>query len=143
MSQEQVLTPRLIVSSSADAIRFYETVFGAEEVERYANPEGVVIHAAVSIRGALVTMADAVEGWYPESRSEGSPILLTLNCDDPDAVAKRAEESGATIVIPVADRFYGRREGRICDPFGHLWILSRPLEGTPSPEDIQRGVDNV
>jgi PhnB protein len=43
-------------------------------------------------------------------------------------------------VIPVADRFYGHREGRIRDPFGHLWILSKPIEEM-SPEDIQRGVD--
>ena len=29
-----VLTPRLIVSSSADAITFYSKVFGAKELER-------------------------------------------------------------------------------------------------------------
>ena len=137
-----VLTPRLIVSSSVDAIAFYEKVFGAEEVERYTSPEGLVVHAAISIRGAIVSLADAHEDWYPAERPEGSPVLMTLTCHDPDSVAQRAEEHGGTILIPVADRFYGRREGRIRDPFGHLWILSKPLKPM-SPEDIQQGFDEL
>jgi PhnB protein len=31
------------------------------------------------------------------------------------------------VVIPIQDRFYGKREGRVRDPFGHLWVLSRPI----------------
>ena len=137
-----VLIPRLIVSSAVDAIAFYEKVFGAEEVERYTTPEGLVVHAAISIRGAIVSLADAHEDWYPPQRPEGSPVLMTLTCDDPDAVARRAEEHGATILIPVADRFYGHREGRIRDPFGHLWILSRTIERM-SPKEIQHAVDEL
>lgn len=33
----------------------------------------------------------------------------------------------AEIVIPIKDRPYGKREGRLCDPFGHLWILSQQV----------------
>ena len=99
-----------------------------------------MLHAAISIRGAIVSLADAHDDWYPPARPEGSPVLMTLMCDDPDLVAQRAEENGATILIPVADQFYGHREGRIRDPFGHLWILSR-ITKKVSPEDIQRGVD--
>ena len=140
MSDTPTLTPRLIVSSTANAIEFYRKVFGATELERYATPSGQVVHASISIRGAVVTLADAHDGWYPEPRPEGSPFLLTLACDDPDGLAKRAEEHGASILIPVADQFYGRREGRIRDPFGHLWILSKSVTKM-SAEEIQRGVD--
>lgn len=135
-----ILTPRLVVSSSADAIAFYEKVFGAKELERYTTPEGLVVHAAISIRGAIVSLADAHDDWYPDERPEGSPVLMTLICDDPDSVAERAEQHGATILIPVADQFYGHREGRIRDPFGHLWILSR-ITKKMTPAEIQRGVD--
>ena len=137
-----VLTPRLIVSSSANAIAFYEKVFGAKELERYTSPEGLVVHAAISIRGAVLSLADAHDDWYPPERPEGSPVLMTLMCDDPDAVAERAERHGAKILIPVADRFYGHREGRIRDPFGHLWILSR-VSKTMTSTEIQRGVDDL
>ena len=138
--ESPVLTPRLIVSSSADAITFYEKVFGAKELERYSSPDGLVIHAVISIRGAVVSLADAHDDWYPPERPEGSPVLMTLMCDDPDSVAKLAEQHGAKILIPVADRFYGHREGRIKDPFGHLWILSR-ITKKMTPAEIQRGVD--
>ena len=87
-----------------------------------------------------MSLADAHEDWYPPQRPEGSPILLTLRCEDPDAVAERARQLGAKIIIPVAERFYGSREGRIQDPFGHLWILSRPTQAKTSAE-IQQGVD--
>jgi len=136
------LTPRLIVSSANEAIAFYQEVFGAEELERYTSPSGVVVHAAISIDGATISLADAHLDWYPPMREEGSPILLTLVCDDPDATAKRAEKLGATILIPIADRPYGRREGRIRDPFGHLWILSRVLKEM-SPAEIQAAVDHM
>ncbi len=135
------LTPRLVVSNSAEAIVFYREVFGAKELERYASPNGVVIHAAISIGDAVISLADAHLDWYPPAQADGSPILLTLRCDDPDATAKRAEDHGATILIPVADRFYGHREGRIQDPFGHLWILSRVVREM-SPAEIQSAVDN-
>ncbi len=141
MSNElPVLTPRLIVSSTDRAITFYENVFGAEELERYTTPDGTVVHAAISIRGAILSLADAKDDWYPPVRPDGSPVLLTLMCDDPDAVAQLAVEHGAEILIPVDDRFYGHREGRIKDPFGHLWFVSRVLEKR-SPEEVQQGVD--
>lgn len=140
--ESSTLVPRLIVARSPDAISFYEAVFGAKELERYTSPSGLVVHAAISIRGAILSLADAHDDWYPPPRPEGSPVLMTLSCDDPDAVAQRAEQHGAAILLPVADRFYGRREGRIRDPFGHLWILSKPIEDV-SPEDIRRGIDQL
>ena len=33
--------------------------------------------------------------------------------------------AGAEVVFGIADQFYGRREGRLRDPFGHLWIISQ------------------
>jgi PhnB protein len=28
---------------------------------------------------------------------------------------------GAEVVIPIENRPYGKRQGRVKDPFGHLW----------------------
>ncbi|MEM9068694.1 MAG: VOC family protein [Myxococcota bacterium] len=138
---DAALSPRLICHRAADAIAFYQRVFGAEELERFATPEGLIVHAGLSIRGSVFSLADADE---PHNRSPthlgGTPVLFTLRCDDPDAIAREAVAAGATVVIPVEDRFYGFREGRIRDPFGHLWILSKPIR-TMTPEEIQKGVD--
>ena len=37
-------------------------------------------------------------------------------------------EHGAVVIVPIEDRPYGRCEGRVQDPFGHLWILSHVTE---------------
>lgn len=56
----------------------------------------------------------------------GSPVLLTLTVADPDDISTRMIRAGSEIVVPIKDRPYGKREGRVRDPFGHLWILSCP-----------------
>jgi PhnB protein len=30
-------------------------------------------------------------------------------------------------MFPVADQPYGWRQGRVVDPFGHHWLVGRPL----------------
>ncbi len=35
---------------------------------------------------------------------------------------------GASAPTLAEDRGYGRCEGRIRDPFGHLWVVSQPLQ---------------
>lgn len=34
---------------------------------------------------------------------------------------------GGTVIIPIEDRLYGKREGRVRDPLGHLWVVSQDL----------------
>lgn len=48
------------------------------------------------------------------------------------------EKAGAEIVIPIEDRYYGRREGRLRDPAGHLWIISQHREDLTDAEITQR-----
>ncbi|MGF1470090.1 MAG: VOC family protein [Sandaracinaceae bacterium] len=131
------LTPRLVVRSSADAIDFYAHAFGAEELERFTTPDGVVVHAAIRIGDAVVALADRSDDNQSPDDLGGSTVILTLIVDDPDAVAARAVERGARIVFPIEDQFYGHREGRIRDPFGHLWIVSKIIEELDA-ETIQK-----
>jgi len=44
-------------------------------------------------------------------------------------VAEKMVAEKADVVVPNKDRPYGKREGRIRDPFGHLWILSQQVAG--------------
>jgi PhnB protein len=129
-----VLTPRLVVEDASAAIDFYTEVFGALETERVRDPEsGRMVHAAVSIRGAVLTLTDEHRPWHNDAPRSlgGSPVILQLEVDDPDAVAKRAVARGARVVFPIADQPYGRREGRIADPFGHLWIVGKTIAKRP------------
>jgi len=136
------LTPRLIVPASRDAIAFYVAALGATEVSCMSSPKGVVVHAEIEIGGARLMLVDADPEWGNHPPSEvGSPVILCLTCDDPDATCAAAVAHGAEVVYPIADRFYGDRDGRIRDPFGHLWILRRTIREM-TVEEIQKGVDD-
>lgn len=138
---DPVLTPRLIVRGAARAIEVYTEALGAECLERFATPEGKVVHAALSIRGAVFSVVDedGTHSFAPQGPG-ATPVLLRLVVDDPDAVAERLVAEGGKILIPIEDRFYGYREGRVADPFGHAWIVSRKIAALDDAT-IQKGVD--
>jgi uncharacterized glyoxalase superfamily protein PhnB len=137
------LTPRLIVVKVDDAIEFYRATLDAELVERYALANGVVVHAALRLGQSIFSLAERVDDWgllSPDAIG-GSPVLLRLETGSPDTVASRMVERGARMVIEIKDRPYGKREGRLRDPFGHLWVLSTTIEQL-SPTEIERRLNS-
>ena len=90
----------------------------------------------------MISLTDEAPAWKNVAPSTlgGTPVILQLFVDDPDAVFEKAVARGATSVVPIADQFYGHREGRIADPFGHMWIIGKVTK-TIAPEEIQRMVD--
>lgn len=135
MSQP-ALTPRLVVSDAAAAQAFYVEAFGASAGPCYRGPDGVVVHAEVTLLGTTFSLTDDV--WDPApSGQRATPVLLHLSCEDPDALAERAVAAGATLLIPIEDRPWGKREGRVGDPFGHGWILSR-TDATLTEAELRR-----
>ncbi len=120
------LVPRLVVDDAAAAIDFYGKAFGAVEVERTAH-NGTIVHAELSFDGVPVMVKDADEFDPAPGTLGGTPVLLTVDTVDVDALGQRLEAAGATVVFPISDQDYGRRDGRFRDPFGHLWIVGRHL----------------
>lgn len=128
----------LAVNGAAEAINFYKAAFGAEERYRLIDPEnGKVGHAELTIRGSLVMLADEYPAFNKTPTTlGGTPVKLSLMCDNVDADFQRALEAGATVVQPLTDQFYGHRSGCLRDPYGHLWVFSQELEKV-SPEEMQ------
>ncbi|WP_278265743.1 VOC family protein [Nocardia sp. AG03] len=123
------LSPKLLVADPDAAIAYYLDALGARVRLRVADDDGVVHHAELDLDAATFALAQAVPdwGWHDPRSIGGSPVLLTLTVPDPDATAARMVRHGAELVIPVEDRPYGKRQGRVRDPFGHLWVLSADL----------------
>ena len=123
------VTPRLVTKGVDAAIAYYRETLGAVPIERYTDDEDRVVHAAIRIGESIVSLTEQVEDWglLGPGALGGSPLLLHLTVPDCDAVGARMVERGAEVLIPIEDRFYGKREGRLRDPFGHLWIVSTPL----------------
>jgi uncharacterized glyoxalase superfamily protein PhnB len=130
------LYARLVVSDGPRAIDFYRAALGAEEIERYTDPEGRIVHAMLRLGGAVIAVKDADDGDPAPASLGGSPVIMALDVSDADAVAEAMLRGGATVVYPVADQHYGQRGGRLADPFGHLWMISQTVEEL-TPEEIQ------
>lgn len=126
--------PYLAVADARRAIDWYVDLFGAEIVdEPIVMPDGRIGHAALTIRGGMLYLADE----HPEigvaaPRAGAASVSLMLPVDDADAVRERALAAGAT-----GDRKpyngYGMRNAWIVDPFGHRWGLQSPLTTTTLP----------
>lgn len=73
------------------------------------------------------------EGRGQEALDMGGPqppaagVYLHLAVDDADRWAERARAAGATVLMPVADQFWGDRYGQLRDPFGHTWSVGSPI----------------
>lgn len=120
------LTPRLIVPDPDTASDYYQRTMGAEQVLRAQDSTGRVVALSMTVGGSPLTLSPAVPewGWYSPTAIGGSPVLIEAEFDDQDAVGERMVADGGNVVVPIEDRPYGKREGRIQDPFGHLWIVT-------------------
>ncbi len=122
------LAPHLVVDGAAEAIRFYEEAFGASEYLRLPGANGRLLHAGVTLNGAVVMLVDENPAWGVASPKtlKGTPVTLHLGVADADAAIARAAAAGASVVMPATDMFWGDRYGMVEDPFGHRWSIASP-----------------
>lgn len=132
-------TPYLIIGGAAEAIEFYQGVFGAAELFRMPGPDGRIAHAEIKIGDSVIMLADEVlDMGYRSPRSlGGSSVSLLLYVEDVDTVFRHALRAGALALRPVTNQFYGDRSGTLEDPFGHVWTIATHVEDV-SPEEIHR-----
>lgn len=116
----------LSVRRGIEAVRFYVAAFGAVEIFRVEDAGSVV--ARLAVYGAEFWVADespAHANFSPETIGGGS-VRMILTVADPDSTFDRAVAAGATVVVPMGDK-YGWRLGRVVDPYGHHWEIGREL----------------
>jgi PhnB protein len=98
-------------------IAFLKRVFGAEEIAKYASPDGIVHHAEIRVGDAVIEMGEA-HGPYQPTQS-----MFYSYVPDIDAVYRRALAAGAKSIQEPADQPYGDRTGGVLDPFGNQWYI--------------------
>jgi PhnB protein len=133
------VTPYLFVRSAASAIDFYKNVFAATEIVRMAGANGKIMHAEVKIGDSIVMLADEnpQTGVMSPQTIGGFSVGLHVYVENVDAVIQKAVDSGAKLLRPIKNQFYGDRSGSLLDPFGHMWSVATHVEDV-SPEEMRR-----
>jgi uncharacterized glyoxalase superfamily protein PhnB len=103
-------------------ITFLKRAFDAQEVARYASPDGVIQHASVRIGDSAIEMGEAHGPYQP------TPTRFYLYLPNVDAAYQRAMNAGATSIMAPKDQPQGERVAGVKDAFGNQWFMARPLD---------------
>ncbi|MEL6258842.1 MAG: VOC family protein, partial [Pseudomonadota bacterium] len=133
------VTPHLAVKGCSDAIDFYGKAFGAKDEMRMPTPgnEDILMHARISIDGAMIMLVDATEEWGNDEplKLGGSPVTIHLYTPDCDALYEQAVEAGCDGKMAPETMFWGDRFAHVVDPFGHHWTLATRVSD-PAAEEL-------
>ena len=105
-------------------ISFLKRAFGADELEKYASPDGVIHHAKIRVGDSMLEMGEAHGPYQP------MPSVFYLYVPDVDATYSRALNAGATSTSEPVDQSYGDRSAGVKDPFGNQWYIATHIRET-------------
>jgi PhnB protein len=138
------LTPHLVCANAAEAIAFYKKAFGATELFRMPGREGKIGHAQIKIGDSVVMLTDEApqQGMLGPKALKGTPLSLYLYVEKADKAFEQAVAAGATVLMPLADMFWGDRWGLVEDPFGHHWHIASHTRDV-SEEEMKRAMQEM
>jgi len=116
------VNPYLHPRRAEPLINFLKRAFGAEELAKYASPDGVVQHAVVKVGNSVLEMGEA-HGKY-----EPMEAMFYLYVPDVEALYRRALAAGATSFQEPTDQPYGDRNAGVKDAFGNRWYIATHIK---------------
>ena len=137
------VTPQLTLDNAAQAIDWYKKALGADEVSRFAGPDGKIMHADLRIGNSHFMVNDAMMGAKGAKAMGGSPASFWIYVDDCDSLFKRAVDAGGKVdsggMGQMQDQFWGDRSGTVVDPQGYKWTIATRKEDLSREEMKKRG----
>jgi PhnB protein len=103
-------------------MNFLKRAFGAEELGKFATPQGVVQHVTMKMGDSHLEMGEAHEAYQPMAS------MFYLYVPDCDALYQRALAAGATSIAEPQDHPYGDRSGAVKDAFGNEWWIATHIK---------------
>ena len=117
------VAPYLVVEGAAATIDFVKRVFGAEELRRYPDDQGRVMHSEVRIDDTVVMIADGMPPQWPAIASN-----VHVYVKDVDATYREALAAGATSVQEPVKKKDEDKRGGVKDSGGTTWWISTKVE---------------
>ncbi|MBP1223192.1 VOC family protein [Flavobacterium sp. 1355] len=113
----QTVMPYLILNGALQFIAFTKNVFNAKTLSKALHEDGTVMHAEVIIGESTIMVTDEIKDWTKQTAN------LFVYVPNADETFKKAIDAGATIVMELSDKDYGRTCG-VTDPFGNVWWIT-------------------
>ncbi|XP_030454653.1 uncharacterized protein At5g48480 [Syzygium oleosum] len=133
--------PRLAVEApkAGDAIEFYKSAFGAEELGRTFYPKRkaeqelpLVLSAQLALAGTTILVSDCTDDSAAPVKNAGAGCVLCLETEDVEAAVAKAVAAGAVAEGDLADEADaccgGGRVGEVKDPYGFTWLICSPAK---------------
>ena len=132
------ITPHIVVQGAERAAEFYRDAFGATELGRIPTPDGRLMSVQLRIGDALLHVADEFPemGVLAPPTIGGTPVVLSLEVADAEAVFAQAVAASARVRQPLQDMFWGDLHGQLEDPYGHHWNISQHLRDVPDEQVV-------
>lgn len=116
------VSPYLVVKGAEDTIRFLKTVLDAQEIRRFPNETGGIMHAEVRIDDTVVMLADSTEQW------QAIPACVHVYVPDVDATYEKAMKAGATSIQEPVQKGDADKRGAVQDAGGTTWWIGTKVE---------------
>jgi PhnB protein len=138
------VTSMLTVADVKAAVNFYQKAFGFAKRGIMNGPDGKPMHAELTLRGSTLMLGpENAERGARSAKSVGaSPATLYLMVEDVDKVVAKAQKTGATVTMPVADMFWGDRCGLLTDPDGYSWMVATHT-AEPTPAEMKKAMKEM
>jgi uncharacterized glyoxalase superfamily protein PhnB len=129
VESRSTIMPALRYHNAPAAIDWLCNVIGFERHAVYANPDGTIAHAELTLGGGMIMLGSCKDdeygrGFTPPGKLDGketrSAYIVVPNADE---VYARAQAAEAVIARPIEDMPYGSREFTVKDPEGHSWSV--------------------
>src|SRR5690606_31623133 len=108
-----------VLDGAAGTIEFLKRVFGAEELRKYPDDAGRLIHAEVRIGDTVVMVADGMPPDWPPV-----PAHVHVYVEDVDATYRRALEACAEAIQEPVRKDDEDKRGGVRDAGGTTWWIA-------------------
>lgn len=132
--------PQLVVEApkAGDAIEFYKSAFGAEELGRTLHPKRkadqelpLVLSAQLGLAGTTILVSGCTDESAAPVKTAGTGCVLCLETEDVEAAVAKAVAAGAAAegeLVEGDGACCGGRVGKVKDPYGFTWLICSPAK---------------
>ncbi|MEX0720048.1 MAG: VOC family protein [Balneolaceae bacterium] len=113
----RTVMPYLILKDIPAFLEFTKKVFDAEIMMKHPDDDGRIIHTEIAIGDSTIMAGESNDQYNSQ------PAGLYVNVDSADEIYQKALDAGATSVMELTDKEYGRSSG-VKDSNGNTWWIT-------------------